>query len=400
MNEETTTSLIDTALASGSATALDPEERRLQQLVLAIREDAPVADADFRLRMDARVAAGFPRRQAPRRASLAARIHSVTASRPQMAVLGGLASLLIGLVVVVSLRGGDAVTSSSSGSGSSTGSGESTQLQAGKPAQKSAPAATDMAAPSTAIAPAPGSPGVIEPPIGGGGGAVVGGRDRKVEQSAALTLTAPREKLGALGDQVIAVTDRYRGIVMSSSVTSATGDQASGYFDLRIPLRSLRAALRDLSQLATVESRTENAVDITASFVNARTHIQELTALRTSLLRRLANAQTDRAASAIRAQLRITNSQLDAATRSLAQLRRRANYAAVSVTLAPKTGGSTGGGIGSGARDLRDSLVDAANLSLRVLGVAIPIAILIALLWAGNAVVTRRRREAALDARL
>jgi hypothetical protein len=320
-----------------------------------------------------------------------------------MAVLGGLASLLIGLVVVVSLRGGDAVTSSSSGSGSSTGSGESTQLQAGKPAQKSAPAATDMAAPSTAIAPAPGSPGVIEPPIGGGGGgggAVVGGRDRKVEQSAALTLTAPREKLGALGDQVIAVTDRYRGIVMSSSVTSATGDQASGYFDLRIPLRSLRAALRDLSQLATVESRTENAVDITASFVNARTHIQELTALRTSLLRRLANAQTDRAASAIRAQLRITNSQLDAATRSLAQLRRRANYAAVSVTLAPNTGGSTGGGIGSGARDLRDSLVDAANLSLRVLGVAIPIAILIALLWAGNAVVTRRRREAALDARL
>jgi hypothetical protein len=30
MNEETTLILIDTALASGSASALDPEERRLQ----------------------------------------------------------------------------------------------------------------------------------------------------------------------------------------------------------------------------------------------------------------------------------------------------------------------------------------------------------------------------------
>ena len=60
MNEETTTILIDTALASGSATALDPEERNLQELVLALRDDAPTPDPDFELRMNARVAAGFP----------------------------------------------------------------------------------------------------------------------------------------------------------------------------------------------------------------------------------------------------------------------------------------------------------------------------------------------------
>jgi hypothetical protein len=49
MNQETTTSLIDTALASGSASALDPEERRLQELVLAIRDDAPTPDPGFEL---------------------------------------------------------------------------------------------------------------------------------------------------------------------------------------------------------------------------------------------------------------------------------------------------------------------------------------------------------------
>jgi hypothetical protein len=69
----------------------------------------------------------------------------------------------------------------------------------------------------------------------------------------------------------------------------------------------------------------------------------------------------------------------------------------VSVTLQAKQGGSGGGtGIGDGARDLRDSLVDAANLSLRVLGVALPIALLAALFWAASSRFTRRRRESVL----
>jgi hypothetical protein len=357
--------------------------------------------------MDARVAAGFPRAGGARSGR---RFRGIAIPRPQLAVLGGLASLLIGLVVVVSLGGGSATQQKSAASsaargGASTASGP-VQVESAPSAK--APAGTlqrsvspaDAATPSvtTLPAPAPAGPGFVEPPIGGA--PAIGGRNRKVERSAALTLAAPREKLGQVGNQVVAVTDRYRGFVMSSSVTSATGDQASGYFDLRIPVGNLQPALRDLSQLADVRSRTENAGDITASFVGARTRRQELNASRTSLLKQLANAQTTRAADAIHAQLRIVNAQLDAVTRELTALRRRTSYASVSVSLVPKQGGSTGGGIGTGARSLRDSLIDAANLALRVLGVAIPIAILIALLWAGNSVVTRRRREAALDSRL
>jgi hypothetical protein len=63
----------------------------------------------------------------------------------------------------------------------------------------------------------------------------------------------------------------------------------------------------------------------------------------------------------------------------------------------PKDKSTGGGGISDGARDLRDSLVDSANIALRVLGVAIPIGLVLALLIAANAWSTRRRREAALD---
>jgi hypothetical protein len=378
MNVETTTILIDTALASGSATALDPEERNLQELVLALRDDAPSPDPAYALRMDARVAAGFPS------SHRSIRLPSFARRRPQLTALGAAASVLVALVVAISIGNGNSRDSSS----------RSMAASESAPAVKAAP--NSAGAPSTSSGSGVG-PMPVPPPSGGG---FVVGRNRKVERSAALTLEAPQNKLSSVGDQVIAVTDRYRGFVLQSSVTTA-GDQGSGgSFDLRIPVGSLRPALRDLSALADVTSRTENADDVTASFVGARTRLEELTAERRGLLRRLERAPTDRAASAIRARLRIVNAQIEGQTQVMNDLRRRTAYAAVSVTLQAKQGGSGGGGIGAGARDLRDSLVDAANLSLRVLGVALPIALLVALLWAGNGWLTRRRRESVLDSRL
>jgi hypothetical protein len=383
MNEETTLILIDTALASGSASALDPEERNLQELVLAVRDDAPVPDPGFELRMNARVAAGFP----PRRRR--GRIHALLTTRPQMAALGAAASILIALVVAVSVLNGGGSNTSSAPSGAASDSSGSSTLQAapgGGSAAESAPAA--KAAPSAGVAvPAP-----VQPAPGG----FVGGSNRRVERSAALVLAPSKDKLNEVGDQVITVTDRYRGIVQSSSVTSA-GDASSGSFDLRIPVGNLQSALRDLSALADVKSRTENADDVTASFVNARTRLEELQAERRGLLRRLEKAPTDQAAAAIRARIRIVNSQIDAQTQALAEMRRRTSYAVVQVTLEPKEGSSGGGGISSGADDLRDSLVDSANIALRVLGVALPIGLVLAILWLAGGRLNRRRREAVLD---
>src|SRR4051812_20997961 len=151
MDEETTTSLIDTALASGSASALDPEERRLQELVLAIRDDAPSPDADFALRMNARVAAGFPRRRGSGSGSGSRRLPAFLTTRPQMAALGVAASLLIALVVVVSQGGSQhgsvpaptpAVSATEqSAPDRSAQSGQSAQSAPAAPAAKAAPPA-------------------------------------------------------------------------------------------------------------------------------------------------------------------------------------------------------------------------------------------------------------------
>jgi hypothetical protein len=392
MNVETTTSLIDTALASGSASALDPEERKLQELVLAVRDDAPVPDRGFELRMNARVAAGFPSRGGARKG----RVRTLLTTRPQLAAMGAAASLLIALVVAIATTSGSHDSQSSI---SAADNGSTAAPSTAAPATAGS-GATEQSAPQKVGPPvtAGGSAGAgsIPAPVPPSPGGFVGGGNRKVEQSAALVLAAPKDKLGDVGDQVIAVTDRYRGIVMQSSVTSA--DQgSSGSFDLRIPVRNLRSALRDLSTLADVKSRTENADDVTASFVSARTRLQELTAERRGLLRRLENAATDQAAGAIRARIRIVNAQIQSQNQALTELRRRTSYASVSVTLEPKDGSSGGSGISSGANDLRDSLVDSANLALRVLGVALPIGLVLGLLWLGGGRLSRRRREAVLD---
>jgi hypothetical protein len=396
MNEQTTNILIDTALASGSASALDPEERRLQELVLAVRDETPVPSSDFELRMNARVAAGFP----PRRTDRLGRARALLATRPQMAAMGAAASVLIALVVSLS------VTNSNDNGGSATptstpaiGAGSASDSAGAQAAPERAPSGAESlqkAAPSsgtTSSSDSVAAPGPLPPQPGG----FVGGQNRKVERSAAITLAAPKDKLSDVGDQVIAVTDRYRGIVMRSSVTNNADQASSGSFELRIPVRNLRAALRELSALADVKSRTENADDVTASFVSARTRLEELNAERRGLLRRLESAPTDQAAAAIRARIRIVNAQIQAQTQVLTEMRRRTSYAAVSVALESKDGNSGSGGISDGARDLRDSLIDAANISLRVLGVALPIGLVLALMWLIGGRFNRRRREAVLD---
>ena len=52
---------------------------------------------------------------------------------------------------------------------------------------------------------------------------------------------------------------------------------------------------------------------------------------------------------------------------------------------------------GGCGRILFDSLIDAANISLRVLGVALPIGLVLALMWLIGGRFNRRRREAVLD---
>ena len=82
-----------------------------------------------------------------------------------------------------------------------------------------------------------------------GGGFAPGRSDRRIERSVALELGAPVDQMERLAEHVTAVTNRYGGFVLSSSLSTGE-DGAGGDFDLRIPAARLRPALRDLSALA------------------------------------------------------------------------------------------------------------------------------------------------------
>lgn len=397
-DHETTTALIDDALRAGRATA-EGDERLIQELALAIRDDAPIADPGFERRMDERVASGFA---GARRSFVLPAFR-----RPRLAALGVAATLLLGLVVTVSVTqredgaitltapAGGGETGESAGGGATAGRGGGTAADGGASEPATGAGGADTSARS--IAPDPGTGIEPLPPTD----PVVPGRNRNVQRSALLTLAAPGEELQRVADGVVSVTDRYRGFVMHSSVTSAEDSAAAGSFDLRVPVRNLRPALRDLSQLAEVRSRTESADDVTASFRSARTRIEELRAQRRGLLRRLARAATLTEERAIRSQIRFVNDELDAAAGQLREMRRRTSYASIAVTLVADEEAEDvgGGGLSDGWNDLKDNLVEAGNIALRVLGVAIPLAVVALLAWLIGSGITRRRREAVLDRR-
>ena len=90
-----------------------------------------------------------------------------------------------------------------------------------------------------------------------------GKRERRIERSASLTLAAPGDELDRVAERVQAVTDRYGGFVLRSSITSGDEGAEGGNFELRIPANRLQPALRDLAALGEVRSRTQSGQDVT-----------------------------------------------------------------------------------------------------------------------------------------
>ena len=93
--------------------------------------------------------------------------------------------------------------------------------------------------------------------------------------------------------------------------------------------RGCSAAVADLSELAHVRSRTQDARDITAEFTSPRRRLADALAERRGLLRQLARADTPNETAAIRARLRAVNRRIDRAQAELRRLRERVAFAAV-----------------------------------------------------------------------
>ena len=354
---------IDEALDRGVAADDDPLTRELQELALALKADTPEPTPEFRERLDRRVRGGFPKPAGSRRPIWLRVLQPV----PAIVVV-----IIIALPLALFWSAGPRSDDDNAGSG---GGSTARSMERGSGA----------------------SPALVLPPADRG--FAPGRSDRKIERSIGLELEMPVDEMARVAEQVTTVTNRHGGFVLSSSVSTGE-DSAGGDFELRIPSARLRPALRDLSALADVRTQSQTGRDVTREHVTARDSLQAARAERSSLLRRLALVATDEEAEAIRRRLDLVAGEINGLRGQLRDLRLRTDYAIVTVSLLPEDGESGGGGAGGSfddaLGDAGDLFVGVAGVIVRVLAVALPLALIALVGWLATRTFRRRQRESAL----
>ena len=396
-------SAVDAALAGDR---VEPELSEIRDLALALREERELPRPRFAEQLDARARAGFPvhRRDPAERAGspngrdaqarafaglrgLPRRVRPARKLRVAPLALGAVASLFIIAVAVVS----SGVLSSGGTTESGTTEPRGTAASPSQPGTLGEPSESGKTSASGDAA-----PGLPSPP----GSLLPSRRTRQVERAASLVLAAPEDQVEGIADKVIEVTDRYRGFVLRSTVSGGQDGQAGATLDLRVPESRLQDAIRDLSALGHVRSRTQTTEDVTARFVSSAGRLREALAERAGLLRQLAKADTPNETASIRARLRLANRDIAAARARLRALRNRVSYSAVSLAIVADNSvtGHNRSTLSEGLDDAFGILGGSLAVALVALAVLVPLAIVSLLVWAGSVAVVRRRRERALDA--
>ena len=255
----------------------------------------------------------------------------------------------------------------------------------------STPSATSST-PSGSVAPA--APQELQPPTSG----------RKVVQGAQLNLTAAANRIEAVAQEIYSVVGQANGIVENSNVTQG-GPGGNANFQLSLPSGTLAQTLTLLSSLtyAQVVSRTDSSQDITDQYGAATRALADARALRTSLLKQLANAVTTEQVDSLTAQIHDAEASISSDQATVNRLNHKVNYSEVYVSLqakpvpAPATHHSGGFTIGKAAHDAGRVLTVVAGVALIALAALTPVALVIALVWWVGAALRRRRREQALD---
>jgi hypothetical protein len=410
---------------------VDPEYAELAELALILRRERPRTSDAFTARLDEQVQRRFAR-PAPAVRGTGLRRWLGQGKRALLAPAAGLAAAAAGVALVIVLTGGgnnqtvfaSSASSSSSAAalaapGASAGTSSSAASAASSGGQSGAasvtpdarrlstakhPAATptneSSSSGSSSSAAASAAPGSVIP------SPVIPGK-RQVVQSAQLVLGVSARRIDDVSQQVFNVVGQEKGYVNGSNVTSG-GPDGGASFQLSVPSANLAATLAALSALksAHVVSRTDNTNDITGQVGGAGQRLAEARALRSSLLKQLANAVTTEQVDSIQARLRDANASIGSDLSTLRGLQRQVAYSTISVRIqsaaapAPGRAGpshSSGFTIGSAAHDAGRVLVVVAGVGLIVLAVLVPVGLVAALLaWIGFAV-RRRRRDQALD---
>jgi hypothetical protein len=232
----------------------------------------------------------------------------------------------------------------------------------------------------------------------GADGLARGQANRQQDRSASLTLRTDTDRVREVSDQAIEITESAGGVVVSSTLDEGM-ERSSASLQLSIPSRELDTTLDRLTDLATVQSLNEAALDITKPFVSAEDRLDDARAERRELLRALGNAETDAEAEALRKQLRDARRKISKAEARFERIARRARLSEVGVTVEGIPGGDDDGtwSLGDAADDALSALKTVAGVLLVSAAILAPLAILLALIAYAAIRVRRHRREAALD---
>lgn len=364
---------IDATLAGDP---VDARYAELAEIALLLSADRPQPPPEFARSMDDIVERRFAPRPEPEGQRKLRRSFLWQS-------MGALAAGVVLVVAIVVVAGG--------GSGSSDVS-SSASVAASAPAIRSSSAPASAASSSAAPAPLSSAAPTVTPPTTG----------RKVVQSAQLSLDAAPSRIDDVAQELYNVVGLAGGIVNSSTVTQG-GPGGYASFQLSIPSASLPETMNRLSQLtyAQVVSSTNNTQDITDQYNATTRALADARALRTSLLKQLANAETTEQVDSINAQIHDAEASISSDEATLAKLNQQVDLSQLQVTInaqTPPAPVSHGGfGIGRAAHDSGRVLTVVAGGALIALAALTPVALLIALAWWVGAAVRRRRREQALD---
>ena len=387
---------------------VDPRHAELAELALLLAGERRAIDTAFATLLDEgvqrRFAAGPAKAPRPRRRAWL------------WGPAAGLATAMVVAVVVLASGGRSGsspsllhvTTSSSSASASPTPAGKVPVPSAGyKPAVPTAARtpsfdATSRSAPAaSAGAPAPAAlsrnqTAVLQPPSNG----------RKIVQSAQLALTTAPSRVDAVAQEVFDVVGQERGVVKSSNVTATGGPGGYAQFELSIPSSALPQTMAALSTLryARVASRTDTTQDVNDQYQSDARALAEARALRTSLLKQLANAGTAAQTTSLTTQIHDADASISSDEASLRSLGHQIAYSQVSLTIngglvpVPAHGNSSSGfTLHQAAHDAGRVLTVAAGVVLIGLAALVPLALLGAMGSWILVAVRRRRREQALD---
>jgi hypothetical protein len=366
----------------------------MPDLETLLRDVRPAPDPDWAVKLDARVAARFPA-PVPR---WKAKLHALRDHMAALTLTTATAAALVSIVVVgvnmdnsgddegsVAMTAEAPTSDSSGGAGGSNESDSDGSGSSGNSGSSTAPKQASGPQPSSAAAPLADAPA----------------SDRAVLRNAAITLSTPPDQVESMVDRAIALVDGLGGFVQTSEVSSS-GSRASATLTVKIPSARLDSGLAQISKLAHVKSRSQQAQDVTDQRSSLEAAVRDARADRDGLRARLAKAATDKERSSLRARLDRASRRVTRAERQVAALGQEVAYATVELSVVgerrsgaavPGDRWTPGDAIGDAGRVLEV----VAGVLVIALAILVPLGILAVLAALGNRVITRRRRDRALE---